>query len=83
MKHKTAAILGLTLASILVLARRPVASYFCNLADPAGGGLGNHVACGIYYGQSDGTLLTIAGYVLLAMALALVFRGKPHARNRL
>ena len=74
MKHNTSVALALILGGVLLLLRRPVASYFCNLAVPTGGGLGNHVACGIYFQQAGSNLVTALGYVLLAAALLLIFR---------
>ncbi|MDP8910001.1 MAG: hypothetical protein M3N47_13010, partial [Chloroflexota bacterium] len=74
MKHNTSTALVLVLSGLLLLTRRPVASYFCNLADPTGGGLGNHVACGIYFQQAGSGLVTALGHLVLAAALLLIVR---------
>jgi len=82
MKHNTSVALVLILGGVLLLLRRPVASYFCNLAVPTGGGLGNHVACGIYFHQAGSNLVTALGYVLLAAALVLVVQTRLHRRRQ-
>lgn len=73
MKLSTTDIDGLTLVRILVLARRASVSYFCSITHLAGGGWDNHAACGIYFGESDGTLLTISSFVVLVMVRRLSF----------
>ena len=81
MKHNTSAVLALILGGVLLLLRRSVASYFCNLADPTGGGLGNHMACGIYSQQAGSNLVTALGYVALAAALVLIVQTRLHRRR--
>ncbi len=48
LKVNMAGMIPLIFAQSILLFPGTVASYFCNLADQGGGGLGNRVACGIY-----------------------------------
>lgn len=48
LKVNMAGMIPLIFAQSILLFPGTVASYFCNLADQAGGGIGNQIACGIY-----------------------------------
>jgi preprotein translocase subunit SecY len=48
LKVNMAGMIPLIFAQSILLFPGTVASYFCNLADQNGGGIGNQVACGIY-----------------------------------
>lgn len=61
-------LVALALALVFVqVAGMPVSSYFCNLADQAGGGIVNQVGCGIYRGTRNQDLPIV---VATAMAIA-------------
>lgn len=48
LKVNMAGMIPLIFAQSILLFPGTVASYFCNLADQTGGGIGNQIACGIY-----------------------------------
>ncbi len=48
LKVNMAGMIPLIFAQSILLFPGTVASYFCNLADQTGGGIGNRIACGIY-----------------------------------
>ena len=63
------------LLPLFALSTRIIASYFCNLADQAGGGIGNQVACGVYrHADAVALLLTFAAVCggLIALGVTLM-----------
>ena len=74
MKRTISTIVVLSLLTIVLLAHRIVAIYFCNLANPLGGGMGNRVACRIVYQDAGGPIVTLIGVIALAGLLTIVMR---------
>ena len=72
MNRNIVGIVTLTYLGLALLARRIIASYFCNFA-PDGGSILNQTACHMYR-DAGGSLLTIVGATALVAALGLLIR---------
>ncbi len=72
LKVNMAGMIPLIFAQSLLLFPGTIASYFCDLSNPTGGGIGNRIACGLYNNLSP---QTASGSLLYSALLFLLVVG--------